>query len=72
MEQTDAGECHYHVVLIAGFDHMIVTDGSARLCDIFYAALVCALDVVAEGEERIRSKSHVRSSDPAMPASLLW
>ena len=59
MEQTDACECHRHSVLIADFDHIVVTDRSARLCDIFYAALVCALDIVAEREEGVRSESHI-------------
>ena len=59
MEQTDACECHRHSVFIADFDHVVVTDRSARLCDIFYAALVCALDIVAEREEGVRSESHI-------------
>ena len=59
MEQTDAGECHRHSVLIADFDHVVVTDRSARLCDIFYAALVGTLDIVAEREEGVRSEGHI-------------
>ena len=59
MEQTDACECHRHSVLIADFDHIVVTDRSARLCDIFYAALLLRVDIVAEREEGVRSESHI-------------
>ena len=53
MEQADTGECQYHVVFVAGCDDILITDGTARLCDILNAALVSALNVVAEGEEGI-------------------
>ena len=58
MEQADAGEGHYHVVFIAGCDDIVVTDGTARLCDILNAALVSALNVVAEGEEGVGTKGN--------------
>ena len=38
---------------------MIVADGTARLCHIRNAASVCALDVIAKREERIRSKRYL-------------
>ena len=41
------------VVLVAALDDSVVTNRSARLCDVLDAALVCALDVVAEREEGI-------------------
>ena len=66
MEQADAGEGHYHVIFITGCDDILITDGTARLCDILNAALVRTLNVVAEGEEGVGTKGHVRSSDPAM------
>lgn len=53
MEQTDSCKCHRHVVLVAALDDSVVTNRSARLCDVLDAALVCALDVVAEREEGI-------------------
>ena len=53
MEQTDSRKCHRHVVLVAALDNSIVTNRSARLCDVLDAALVCALNVVAEREEGI-------------------
>ena len=58
MEQADAGEGHYHVIFITGCDDILITDGTARLCDILNAALVSALNVVAEGEEGIGTKGN--------------
>ena len=58
MEQADAGEGHYHVIFITGCDYILITDGTARLCDILNAALVSALNVVAEGEEGIGTKGN--------------
>ena len=55
VEQSDAGEGHYHMVFVAAVDDSIVTDGAAGLCDVFYAALVSSLDIVGEGEEGVRS-----------------
>ena len=48
MEQADAGEGHRHVVFVAGLDHVVVANGSARLRNIFHAALMCTLDIVTE------------------------
>ena len=59
MEQTNAGECHRHSVFVAHIDHVVVTDRSARLGDILYAALVGTLDIVAEREEGIGAESHI-------------
>ena len=47
MEQPDSCERHHHIVFIAGFDNVIITDGTAWLCHIFYTALMGSLDVVA-------------------------
>ena len=51
MEQTDSRKRHRHMIFIASLNHMIVADGTARLCHIRNAASVCALDVVAKREE---------------------
>ena len=53
MEQSYASECHGDAILVAGLDDIIVANAAAGLCNIFHAALVGALDVVAEGEEGI-------------------
>ena len=55
MEQTDACKCHGDAVFVAGFNDMIVTYRASCLGDVFHAALVRALDVIAEGEEGIRA-----------------
>ena len=39
-------------------DNILITDGTARLCDILNAALVSALNVVAEGEEGIGTQGN--------------
>ena len=53
MEQTDTGKCHYHVVFITAFDHQIIADRSARLCNVFYTAAVCSFNVITKWEKRI-------------------
>ena len=55
VEKPHSRERHGNAVLIACHDDMIVTDGAAGFCDVLNSALVSALDVVAEGEERIRT-----------------
>ena len=55
MEQSYAGECHGDAVLVAGHDNMVVADAAASLGNELYATLVGTLDVVTEGEERIRA-----------------
>ena len=58
MEQTDTGKCHYHVVFITAFDHQIIADRSARLCNVGNTALVRALNVICKREECIGSQCH--------------
>lgn len=58
VEQADACERHCDVVLVAGIDYVIVTDGAARLRNVLYAAAVCALNVVAEREECVRAEGN--------------
>ena len=50
VEEAHAGEGHRHAVAVAGLDDEVITDRAAGLCDVGNAALVCALDVVAEGK----------------------
>ena len=51
MEQTDSRKCHYNAIFIANFDYIVITNRSARLCDVLNATLVCALNIVAKWEE---------------------
>ncbi len=53
VEQTQATECHGHAEFIAGFNHLCIADRTAGLHNGAYAAAVGALDIIAEGEERI-------------------
>ena len=59
MEQTDTCKAHCHIVFVAGINDMIITNGSARLSHIFYAALVCTLNIVAKWEECVRSQCNI-------------
>lgn len=53
MEQADVGHRHCNAVFVAGLDDVVVADGAAALCDVGDAALMRALDVVAEREEGV-------------------
>lgn len=53
VEQTNARECHGDAILVARIDDVVIADRAARLRNKFYTALVCALNVVAEREERV-------------------
>ena len=59
VEQTDTCEGHSHAVLVTALDDSVVSDGSARLCDVLDAALLRALDVIGEWEESIGAESDV-------------
>ena len=59
VEETHAGECHNHVVLVAFSDNEVVTDRTAGFSNILYAGSESTLDVVCEGEECVGSKSEV-------------
>lgn len=37
VEKSDACECHCDVVLVAGLDNVVVTDRTARLCNVLNA-----------------------------------
>ena len=53
MEKSHFSECHYHIVLVSTFDNCIVSDRTAGLCDVAYAAAVGSFDVIREGEESV-------------------
>lgn len=72
MEQADSGECQYHVVFIAGFDHIVVTDRAARFCDVLYTGAVCSFDVVTEWEEGIRTQRYAGQGIQPMRVFPLW
>lgn len=52
-EVTHAGEYHCHAVFIRGSDDLFIADGTAGLYDGGNAALACAVDAIAEGEEGV-------------------
>ncbi len=54
MEQPDSRKAHDHVVQIAGLDDIVIPHRSAGFRHIAHAALKRPLDIVPEGEERIR------------------
>ena len=60
MEQPDAAERHGNAVLVAGVNDLLVPDGAAGLDDGRHAGAAGALDVVAEGEERVRAQADAR------------
>ena len=59
MEQSHSGKCHCHSVLVRSLDNLVVTNGSAGLCNVLNAALLSTLDVITEGEECIGTECNV-------------
>ena len=59
MEKTNAIKAHYHVVLVCGFNNLIVADASAWLCYNCNAALSCSFDIVSEREECVATDGNV-------------
>lgn len=57
MEQANAGKGHCNAILVAGSNHMIVTDASTCLCNIFNAALMSPFYIIAKWEESIRPQA---------------
>ena len=53
VEQAQAAKGHGNTVLVAGVDHLLIADGTASLDNSCHAAAVRALNIVAEGEERV-------------------
>ena len=70
MEQTNAGKAHYHTILVAGIDNIVITNRSTWLSDILNARLMGTLDVVTEGEECIGAKAYIGIL--IQPCSLLF
>ena len=58
VEQAHAGEGHGDAVFVASLDDVVVAHAASGLRHILHAALVRALDVVAEGEEGVRAEGH--------------
>ena len=58
MEQAHASECHGDAILVAGVDNIVIAHRATGLSNKLYATLVGTLNVVAEGEERVRAESH--------------
>ena len=60
MEKPYSVEAHDHVVLVCGFDYLVIAHASAWLGYDCNAALSCTLDVVSEREECVASDSDIR------------
>ena len=59
VEQSYSCEAHCHAVFVTCLDNIVIADRTTRLCDILDAALVSALDIVAEWEESIRTEADI-------------
>ena len=68
MEQPDSCKYHRHAVPVACLDYSIVTHGAAGLNDILNAALLCTVNVIGEGEERVAAKRHILHPIQPCPA----
>ena len=55
VEQTDACKCHCHIVFVASSNHMVITYGATRLCNVADTTLMCAFYIISEWEESVRS-----------------
>ena len=58
MEQANASKRHRDAVLVASHDDMVVAHAATSLSDELHTALVGTLNIVAEGEERIRAEGN--------------
>ena len=56
MEKSHARKAHKHIVFIAGFYYIVISNRSARLRNKAHAALMRSLDIVSEWEEGIASE----------------
>lgn len=59
MEKSDSVEAHYHVVLVASFNNLVVAHRAAWLSNHCNSRLVRSLDVVSEREERVASEGDI-------------
>ena len=60
MEETDVCHRHEHAVLVRRLNDIVIANRSAALGNIGNAALMCAFDVVTEGEESVRTECDAR------------
>ena len=56
VEQSHSRKRNRHVIFIGTFDYQVVANRAAGFGNIFYAAELCSLDIVAEREECIRAE----------------
>ena len=59
MKETDPGKGHQHSVFISGFDQKIITETPAGLDHITDPPSGCLVEIVPEGQERIRGKTNL-------------
>ena len=59
MEQSEARAGHDHAVVVGCQDDIRVRDGSARLDDVVHARFRGSIDVVPEGDIRVRAECYV-------------
>ena len=59
MKETDPGKGHQHSVFISGFDQKIITETAAGLDHITDPPSGCLVEIVPEGQERIRGKTNL-------------
>ena len=58
MEQALPCKGHSHSILVAGIDHVVVADRTARLGDIRHAAFAGPLNIVPKGEEGVGAQGN--------------
>ena len=58
VEQAQAAKGHGNAIFVAGVNDLLVADGTTSLDNGGHAAAVRALNVVAEGEERVAAEGY--------------
>ncbi len=53
VEEVRVGECHVHLILLVGIDHLGVGHRSSRLGNILHAVLTGVVDRVSEREKGV-------------------
>ena len=53
MEQTNACKAHGHAIFVACLNHLVISDRTTRLRNVFDTALMRSLDVITEWEESV-------------------
>lgn len=76
VEQPYSRKAHYHAILIAGFNYVVITDGAAWLRYIFYAAFCRPFYVISKWEKCVRAKGYllhvVKPCAFFLPCKYLW